>query len=745
MAYRPSEGMYNMLYRPSEGGYNSAGSDNNRPGMGLSTRIFIGLFAGVAVGLFFGELVADLKFFGDVFIKLLQMTVLPYIVVSLIAGFGRMTSAQARRLAVRGTVVLFTIWGLALALIFVTPLAFPSLDTASFFSAPSTISQDSGNVLDLYVPSNIFYSLSNNLVPAVVLFSIFMGVALISVPDKSTVLPIFDGLSEALSKINAMIVRLTPYGIFAIAAAAAGTMTIEELGRVQVYLITYIALALVITFWIFPGLVSAVSGIPYREVLSTFKDALVTAFATGNQFVVLPLIAENCKTLLAKYRLPESESASAIDVIVPVSFNFPSLGKMLVLLFVLFAAWFTDTDIDFAQRVDLAFNGLFSLFGSINIAVPFLLDRMEVPSDMFQLFLVTGVVVGRFGAMLAALHIIVLSVIGTLAMCGMLQLSIKAVLRYLLVSTAVVLVLVGGLRIYFESFVPAPPDRETVLANIDLNMARVPAKVRSEPKFIDRPLLPGNRFNRILERGSLRVGYRPSNLPCTYLNSNGEVVGFDADMAHSLAQDLGLELRFIPFDFDELGPLLQSGQLDIAMSCIASLPDRYHMAAFSESYLDLRMSFVVPDHLRSKFKAMQDSAYDGDLSVALVSSHYFQPRLKQAAPNVRFVELESAEAFFDAETPPAEALLLSAEEAAAYTFRYPRYTVVLPESDVRVPAAYALPRGEDEWETVISNWISLKRKDGSIPELYSYWMEGGVTDTRQPRWSIVRDVLGWVD
>lgn len=92
--------------------------------MGLSTRIFIGLFAGVLTGLFFGELVADLKIVGDIFIKLLQMTVLPYIVVSLIAGFGRMDSSQARRLALRGSAVLLAIWLVALALIFVAPPGF---------------------------------------------------------------------------------------------------------------------------------------------------------------------------------------------------------------------------------------------------------------------------------------------------------------------------------------------------------------------------------------------------------------------------------------------------------------------------------------------------------------------------------------------------------------------------------------------------------------------------------------------
>ncbi|MDH3993929.1 MAG: dicarboxylate/amino acid:cation symporter, partial [Gammaproteobacteria bacterium] len=81
--------------------------------MGLSGRIFVGLIAGICTGIFFGELVADLKLLGDIFIKLLQITVLPYIIVSLIAGFGRMHMDQARRLALRGSIVLLIIWALA--------------------------------------------------------------------------------------------------------------------------------------------------------------------------------------------------------------------------------------------------------------------------------------------------------------------------------------------------------------------------------------------------------------------------------------------------------------------------------------------------------------------------------------------------------------------------------------------------------------------------------------------------------
>ncbi|MEP4484063.1 MAG: cation:dicarboxylase symporter family transporter [Halioglobus sp.] len=714
--------------------------------MSLSTRIFLGLALGIATGLFFGEMVAGLKVFGDIFVKLLQVTVLPYIIVSLIAGFGRMQLDQAKRLAVRGTAVLLAIWGLALVIIFAGALAFPNLDTASFFGSAVSEAPPQVDLLALYLPSNVFFSLSNNLVPAVVFFSILVGVALISVKDKSGVLVIFDGLTEALSSINTAIVKLTPYGIFAIAASAAGTMTVEELGRVQVYLVTYISIAMLITFWVFPGLVSALSGIPFRQVLVTFRDTLITAFATGNQFVVLPQIAENCKQLLKDQQLGSEETDSAIDIIVPVSFNFPSLGKLLVLLFVLFAAWFTDTELNFADRISLAFNGLFSLFGSINIAVPYLLDSLRVPTDMFQLFLVTGIVVGRFGAMLAALHIIVLSVLGTLALSGKLSIRSTALFRYALTTSIAMFVLVVALRAYFSVFVPETPPREEVLAGIELMQERVSAKISETVPNASVTQLAGTRVDHILRAGVLQVGYRPKNLPCSFLTPDGELVGFDVEMAHVLAEDLGVDLEFVPFEFDGLKRMLTSGQIDVAMSCIASLPDRYALASFSRPYLDLTLAFIVRDHERELFSQLDTLRAKKELTIALVSSHYFAPKINRLLPNAKIVQLESAEDFFDGNGQGADALLLSAEEGSAYSYRYPRFAVAkLERGAIRLPAGYAVPKGDIEMLEFISNWVDLKRKEGVIDALYDYWMLGGVAKAKEPRWSIIRNVLNWVE
>ncbi|UCG89089.1 MAG: cation:dicarboxylase symporter family transporter [Gemmatimonadota bacterium] len=717
--------------------------------LGLSVQIVIGLLAGILVGLFFGEMVAGLKLLGDAFIKLLQMTVLPYILVSLVAGVGRLDAVEARVLAVRGTAVLLAIWFLAIGLVLAAQLAFPDRETASFFSMAAVEPRPQPDVLERFIPANIFYSLTNNLVPAVVLFSILLGAALISVTgeNKTQLLRILDGTSAALAAVNRLVVKLTPFGVFAIAASAAGTMTIDELERIQVYLITYIALALTVTFWIFPGLVSAVTGIRFWEVLGTYKDALMTAFATGNQFVVLPLIAENTKELMEGHRLRSERTDSAIDVLVPVSFNFPSLGKLLVLLFVLFSAWFTGTPLAFLDQLGLAFNGLVSLFGSINVAVPYLLDRLRIPLDMFQLFLVTGIVVGRLGAMLAALHIIVLGIIGTLAVNGQLRITTASVLRYLGVSALIIALLIGGLRTYFDLFVPNKSRRDAVLASMHQMDSRVDVTIRVALRPADPEASGGRgRLETILDRGVLRVGYRPELVPCSFTNQAGQLVGFEVEMAHLLAEDLGVTLEFSPVSGNKHGDALNAGQVDIIMACMAATPERLRRVDLSNSYLDLTLAFVVPDHRREDFSTRKAIQSLEEVRIAMLREGYFSQRLRRYVPQAEIIIIDHPDDFLTEGHDRADALLFAAEIGAAYSLLYPKYTVAIPEPDVvKVPLAYAMPMGATTFKNTVNAWLEMQEKNGTRQRLFDYWVMGGAAKTRPPRWSVIRDVLGWVD
>ena len=134
--------------------------------MTLSRKIVIGLAAGIACGLFFGEICGGLSIFGDAYIALMQMTVLPYIVLALIVNIGSLTLDTARHLAVRAAIVMLALWGIAIAVILIMPLALPEWKTGGFFSTSLLNPPESVDFLSLYIPANPFRSLSANLVPA---------------------------------------------------------------------------------------------------------------------------------------------------------------------------------------------------------------------------------------------------------------------------------------------------------------------------------------------------------------------------------------------------------------------------------------------------------------------------------------------------------------------------------------------------------------------------------------------------
>ena len=91
------------------------------------------------------------------------------------------------------------------------------------------------------------------MVPAVVVFSLAVGLALIGMGQKDSLLAPLTLLNRAMAVVTGFISTLMPLGVFAIVASAAGTMDLEELGRLQVYLVTYAAMALLLTLWVLPA------------------------------------------------------------------------------------------------------------------------------------------------------------------------------------------------------------------------------------------------------------------------------------------------------------------------------------------------------------------------------------------------------------------------------------------------------------------------------------------------------------
>ncbi len=716
--------------------------------LSLSTYILIGLLLGVFCGLFFGEYVGGLQIVGDAFIKLLQMSILPYIVVSLVAGIGGLRFDQAKALARKAGLLLLLFWAVGFFIILVLPLAFPNLDTGSFFSTSLITPKKHVDFVDLYIPANPFKSMANNVVPAVVLFSIFVGIALMGAKEKDVIIKPLSTLSDALIKVANYVVYLTPIGVFAIAASAAGTMTVSEFGRLQVYFITFLLGSLLLSFLVLPLLVAAFTPFKYRDIVGVSKDALITGFTTGNLFIILPVLIQNCKQLFEDYRLEHDEIDSSVDIIVPVSFNFPNLGKLLMLLFILFAGWFYGTSVSLLEYPNFIFSGLFSFFGSVDVAIPFMLDLLQIPADAFQLYLVTGVVNGRLATLLAAMNLVAFTLMATCAITGFMTIHWRKVAIYSLVSVIFTLGLTLGSRIYLtHSLQNLAKTEDQAVTKMKLKMEPQPAKIRKTVPAEAAALEPGlSRLESIRQRGVIRIGYHNDNLPFSFFNRYGDLVGLDIDLAHALAEDLKVRIEFIPFDFENLAELLAEDHFDIAMSGIFILPGSLRKMTFSDAYMYTNWAFVVKDHQRAEFSSLEDIQNMEGLTIGLSGLAESAVEVEKYFSLAKAVQLDAVSEFFKAEQENIDCLLISAEAGSAWTLLYPEYQVVVPKPMIGVqPLGFPVAGGDQELLNYVNSWIDLVANVKVIDELHDHWILGRGADEKQPRWSVMRDVLGWVD
>jgi len=288
-----------------------------------------GLLGGIGTGLLLGEYCAPMKVFGDAYVGLMQMAVLPFISLSLIANVGKLSFSQSAQLAKQAGIVLLVLWGIGILTFVAMAAAFPQSEAGSFFTASLIEPPKTIDFVELFIPANPFRSFANNLVPAVVVFSLILGLALIGVAHKDELIHQLEVLLAGLSRMNGFIVKLAPIGIFAIASSAAGTMSLLEFGRLQGYLITYTAGALLVIFWVFPMLIVSCTGLRYRDILSVSRDALITAFATGSVFIVLPMLIENVKQLMANAPNLRNDEQKLPETVLPLAYPFPDVGKIL--------------------------------------------------------------------------------------------------------------------------------------------------------------------------------------------------------------------------------------------------------------------------------------------------------------------------------------------------------------------------------------------------------------------------------
>ena len=731
------------------------------PKFGRLAWILIALMASIVVGLFFGESCSILQPFSQAFVKILQITVLPFIVVNLVVGIGSMRSSEARIVAIKGCTIMVFFWILGAVTVFSMQLAFPRLSKSSFFSNNGGSNAIQFNPLEVFIPYNPFHSLAEGLLPSIVLFCLLLGFAMIGIKRKKILMSSLEILSLGLAQVSRFIQAIVPLGIFIVAANTAGTMTVHKLLELQVFLVTSVCFCLLLALFALPLLVSSITPFRFRDLLYTASGAVILGATAANDFITLPLIAEGVQSLFRKRELDEEqlhEIKTYCEVLPPMVFSFPLLGNFMAIFFVLFVAWFYMNPLHTTDCLKLLLAGIPSIFGPATISIPFLLNIMHLPADAIELYLSARPIQIHF-----LIGLMVMSLFSFTAIC-VASLMNQARIKWMRLSLSILLIAVvfaatiTGLHSGFAVMLNSSSESAQMVRGMSLQDANgiwlgdspLEMVVYRDP---DKLPLPGAQesedvLERIRGRDTLRVGYGNNTPAFSFFNQSGNLVGYDVQMAQDLARFLGVsKIEFVPIEYNSIAGSLNRGYCDIVMSAVSVTPQRLKEMDFTKPYMELNPAFVTHDWRTGEFKIMDEVQARTDLSIAVLNGTEDVKIAEALFPNATLIKLASFDEFFQGDR--GDALFDNAEIGSFLTLLHPYYAVVIPSltaDDYNVSDSYAYPIARSSNRTLLNlldYWLVLEDARGDLDYKYNYWILGKNAEKTSHRWCIARDVLHW--
>ena len=289
--------------------------------LSLGIQLLVALVLGVIAAVIWPQFAGFYQFLGQAFIKLINMVIIPLIFPTIVVAVAGVIGKKSFGKILTKSLVYFFAVTTAITLLFV----FASYYLG--FGQGVNIGQTGGNLDGIannvkfsefllgFIPSNIVKSLSDGALLPIIVFAIFLGYGIGNLKSEKSqkIIEGFQIWIEAIYKIVAVIIKLSPIGIFGFIAKDVATTGVDKLiGLGQFVIGTYLAYA-VLVLLIFP-LIAVFFKVPY---LSTFREnwsLLTLAFVTGSSSVVLPSLLKDLKK--------QGHDEHTIDLVVPLGYTF---------------------------------------------------------------------------------------------------------------------------------------------------------------------------------------------------------------------------------------------------------------------------------------------------------------------------------------------------------------------------------------------------------------------------------------
>ena len=225
----------------------------------------------------------------------------------------------------------------------------------------------------------------------------------------------------------------------------------------------------------------------------------------------------------------------------------------------------------------------------------------------------------------------------------------------------------------------------------------------------------------VQRRGVMNVGMS-TFVPWAMRDKAGNLVGFEIDVARRLAEDLGVEVNFVPTAWDGIIPALLARKFDVIISGMTVTTQRNLTVNFTEAYAHSGMRLVAHAEAAAGMARLED--YDRP-EVVFAQRRGSTPAefVRRALPNAAMNLFdEDGQAFLEIVAGRATATFAYDPTPAEWVDRYPDLLYVpIDEIYNEGSEAFAVRKGDPDTLNVLNNWIRLRWQDGFLQERADFW------------------------
>ena len=352
----------------------------------LWAQVLVALFIGLLVGLALGpetgwveketaEVITDwLSIPANLFLKIIQMIIVPLIFASIIRGLTSSGSLEQLQKIGLGAAVYFVITT-AIALTIGITIA-TTIEPGNFID--SDLIKESFGIEELepvesydlsihdipqsivgLVPSNPLSSFMSGEMLSIIIFALIVGVAMITLPSKSSrpILDLLESIQDFTMKVVSWAMRLAPFAAFGLMAAIVSKIGLSALTGLGAYMATVVA-GLLIMMIVYIIIIKFFAKRPLSSTLSTIKEPQLLAFSTSSSAATMPV---SIKTAEEKLKVKPKVSQFIIPLGATINMDGTAMYQIIA---VFFLAQLFDVNLSFTTIILIALTSLAASIGA---------------------------------------------------------------------------------------------------------------------------------------------------------------------------------------------------------------------------------------------------------------------------------------------------------------------------------------------------------------------------------------------